>query len=110
MSTPETKRLCLRVWNRSSSGGTRPTSNQFYSFYTAASLTFQSRKHSALNGVHLIRIDDAVYVDCLKWNIAKGICFVVSDNEEHEAFDIDNNNERNFKFIGRYSPIFDVLR
>lgn len=24
MSTPETKRLCLRVWNRSSSGGTRP--------------------------------------------------------------------------------------
>jgi hypothetical protein len=82
MSKPETKRLCLRVWNRSSSGGTRPPSNQFYSFHTAASLTFQSQKHSALNGVHLIRIDDAVYVKNLKWGIEKGVYLLLSGNQE----------------------------
>ncbi|NOJ05982.1 hypothetical protein F0236_19805 [Vibrio splendidus] len=94
MSTPETKRLCLRVWNRSSSGGTRPPSNQFASFHTAVLLIFWSRKHSALNGVHLIRIDGAVYVDCFKWNIAKGIYLVFLTAQS----------------ISRCSQMFDVLR
>jgi hypothetical protein len=84
MSTPETKRLCLRVWNRSSSGGTRPPQINLLPLKTKTSLIFQSRKHSALNGVHLIRIDDAVYVNFLKWNIAKGIYFVFFDSLEHQ--------------------------
>ncbi len=64
-------------------------------------------QHPVTDGVYVIRIDDAVYVKRLKWNIPKGIYNVVSDNPEHESFEINHNNGRNFKIIGKaVAPVF----
>ncbi|MEZ8102205.1 MULTISPECIES: helix-turn-helix domain-containing protein [Vibrio] len=57
--------------------------------------------HPAKDGVYVIRIDDAVYIKRLNWNIAKGIYNVISDNPKHESFEINHNNGRNFKIIGK---------
>ncbi|PMM25598.1 helix-turn-helix domain-containing protein [Vibrio lentus] len=58
-------------------------------------------QHPAKDGVYVIRIDDAVYIKRLHWNIAKGIYNVISDNPKHESFEINHNNGRNFKIIGK---------
>lgn len=64
-------------------------------------------QHPVTDGVYVIRIDDAVYVKRLKWNIPKGIYNVVSDNPEHESFEINHKNGRNFKIIGKaIAPVF----
>ncbi|MEL7290448.1 MAG: S24 family peptidase [Pseudomonadota bacterium] len=64
-------------------------------------------QHPVTDGVYVIRIDDAVYVKRLKWNIPKGIYNVVSDNPEHESFEINHKNGRNFKIIGKaVAPVF----
>lgn len=57
--------------------------------------------HPVKDGVYVIRIDDAVYIKRLNWNIAKGIYNVISDNPKHESFEINHNNGRNFKIIGK---------
>lgn len=67
-------------------------------------------QHPVTNGVYVIRIDDAVYVKRLKWNILKGIYNVVSDNQEYDAFEINHNNGRNFKIIGKaIAPVFKKI-
>ncbi len=57
--------------------------------------------HPVKDGVYVIRIDDAVYIKRLNWNIAKGVYNVISDNPKHESFEINHNNGRNFKIIGK---------
>lgn len=67
-------------------------------------------QHPVSNGVYVIRIDDAVYVKRLKWNIAKGIYVVVSDNQGYEPFEIDHKTGRNFKIIGKaIAPVFKKI-
>lgn len=67
-------------------------------------------QHPVSNGVYVLRIDDAVYVKRLKWNIAKGIYLVVSDNKEYEAFEIDHKSGRNFMIIGKaIAPVFKKI-
>ncbi|HDL9483099.1 TPA: peptidase [Vibrio cholerae] len=57
--------------------------------------------HPVKNGVYVIRIDDAVYIKRLNWNIAKGVYDVISDNPKYAPFEINHNNGRNFKIIGK---------
>ncbi|WP_331283189.1 S24 family peptidase [Vibrio sinaloensis] len=67
-------------------------------------------QHPVTDGVYVIRIDDAVYVKRLKWNIPKGIYNVVSDNPEHESFEINHKNGRTFKVIGKaLAPLFKKI-
>ncbi|MEZ8409559.1 S24 family peptidase [Vibrio splendidus] len=67
-------------------------------------------QHPVSNGVYVIRIDDAVYVKRLKWNIEKGIYLVVSDNQGYEPFEIDHKTGRNFKIIGKaIAPVFKKI-
>jgi phage repressor protein C with HTH and peptisase S24 domain len=67
-------------------------------------------QHPVTDGVYVIRIDDAVYVKRLKWNIPKGIYNVVSDNPEHDSFEINHKNGRNFKVIGKaIAPLFKKI-
>ncbi|CAK2727880.1 MULTISPECIES: LexA family transcriptional regulator [Vibrio] len=67
-------------------------------------------QHPVSNGVYVIRIDDAVYVKRLKWNIAKGVYLIVSDNQDYEAFEIDYKTGRNFKIIGKaIAPVFKKI-
>ncbi|WP_076589672.1 helix-turn-helix domain-containing protein [Vibrio ostreicida] len=67
-------------------------------------------QHPVTDGVYVIRIDDAVYVKRLKWNIPKGIYNVVSDNPAHESFEINHKNGRNFKIIGKaIAPVFKKI-
>ena len=61
----------------------------------------RERPHPVKDGVYVIRIDDAVYIKRLNWNIAKGVYNVISDNPKHESFEINHNNGRNFKIIGK---------
>lgn len=62
-------------------------------------------QHPATNGVYVIRIDDAVYVKRLHWDIEKGVYNVISDNLKYSPFHIDHNNGRNFKIIGKVVSI-----
>lgn len=62
-------------------------------------------QHPATNGVYVIRIDDAVYVKRLHWDIEKGVYNVISDNLKYAPFHIDHNNGRNFKIIGKVVSI-----
>ncbi|TCU01664.1 LexA family transcriptional regulator [Vibrio crassostreae] len=67
-------------------------------------------QHPVPNGVYVIRIDDAVYVKRLKWNIAKGVYLIVSDNQDYEAFEINHKTGRNFKIIGKaIAPVFKKI-
>ncbi|CAK2661222.1 Repressor [Vibrio crassostreae] len=67
-------------------------------------------QHPVSNGVYVIRIDEAVYVKRLKWNIAKGVYLIVSDNQDYEAFEIDHKTGRNFKIIGKaIAPVFKKI-
>lgn len=67
-------------------------------------------QHPVTDGVYVIRIDDAVYVKRLKWNIPKGIYNVISDNPEHESFEINHKNGRTFKVIGKaLAPLFKKI-
>lgn len=70
----------------------------------------REQQHPVANGVYVIRIDEAVYVKRLKWNIAKGLYEVVSDNPEYDTFEIDHTNGRNFKIIGKaLAPLFKKI-
>ncbi len=70
----------------------------------------REQQHPVSNGVYVIRIDDAIYVKRLKWSIANGVYKVISDNPEHESFEIDHNNGRNFKIIGKaVAPVFKKI-
>ncbi|EKO3996778.1 S24 family peptidase [Vibrio fluvialis] len=67
-------------------------------------------QHPVTDGVYVIRIDDAVYVKRLKWNIPKGIYQVISDNPTYESFEINHKNGRNFKIIGKaIAPVFKKI-
>ncbi|MGI2887494.1 helix-turn-helix domain-containing protein [Vibrio fluvialis] len=67
-------------------------------------------QHPVTDGVYVIRIDDAVYVKRLKWNIPKGIYQVISDNPTYEPFEINHKNGRNFKIIGKaIAPVFKKI-
>lgn len=67
-------------------------------------------QHPVTDGVYVIRIDDAVYVKRLKWNIPKGIYNVVSDNPEYNAFEVEHKTGRNFKVIGKaLAPLFKKI-
>lgn len=71
----------------------------------------REQQHPVVNGVYVIRIDDAVYVKRLRWDIPKGIYEVISDNTAVQApFEIDHNNGRNFKIIGKaVAPVFKKI-
>lgn len=71
----------------------------------------REQQHPVVNGVYVIRIDDAVYVKRLRWDIPKGIYEVISDNVAVQApFEIDHNNGRNFKIIGKaVAPVFKKI-
>ncbi|MEK6215261.1 MAG: peptidase [Vibrio fluvialis] len=67
-------------------------------------------QHPVTDGVYVIRIDDAVYVKRLKWNIPKGIYQVISDNPTYESFEINHKNGRTFKIIGKaIAPVFKKI-
>lgn len=61
--------------------------------------------HPVSNGVYVIRIDDAVYVKRLHWDIENGLYNIISDNSKYAPFKIDHNNGRNFKIIGKVITI-----
>lgn len=61
----------------------------------------REQQHPVSNGVYVIRIDNAVYVKRLQWDIANGLYDVMSDNPRYKTFQIDHTNGRNFKIIGR---------
>ncbi|WP_456296835.1 peptidase [Vibrio sp. AK197] len=58
-------------------------------------------QHPVTNGVYVIRIDEAVYVKRLRWDIANGVYNIISDNANYPAFQVNHNNGRNFKIIGK---------
>lgn len=65
------------------------------------------RQNPVASGVYVIRIDDAVYVKRLRWDIENAQYQVISDNTDYPAFGIDPNNGRNFKIIGKaIAPVF----
>jgi phage repressor protein C with HTH and peptisase S24 domain len=58
----------------------------------------------------VIRIDEAVYVKRLRWDIASGKYNIISDNIDYPVFQIDHNNGRNFKIIGKaIAPVFKKI-
>ncbi|CAK1788062.1 putative phage repressor [Vibrio crassostreae] len=61
----------------------------------------RERQHPVANGVYVIRIDEAVYVKRLQWDIENGVYKIISDNLKYPAFNINHNNGRNFKIIGK---------
>ncbi len=61
----------------------------------------REQQHPVANGVYVIRIDDAVYVKRLQWDIENGVYKVISDNLKYPAFNINHKNGRNFKIIGK---------
>lgn len=61
----------------------------------------REQQHPVINGVYVIRIDDSVYVKRLRWDIESGKYNIISDNIEYSVFQIDHNNGRNFKIIGK---------
>ena len=61
----------------------------------------REQQHPVVNGVYVIRIDDAVYVKRLHWDIENGVYKVISDNLKYPAFNINHKNGRNFKIIGK---------
>lgn len=71
----------------------------------------REQQHPVVNGVYVIRIDDAVYVKRLHWDIPKGTYDVISDNASIQApFEIDKNSGRNFKIIGKaIAPVFKKI-
>jgi SOS-response transcriptional repressor LexA len=62
-------------------------------------------QHPVKNGVYVIRIDDAVYIKRLNWDIAKGVYNIISDNGQYPTFEINHNNGRNFKIIGKVATV-----
>lgn len=58
-------------------------------------------QHPVKDGVYVIRIDEAVYIKRLRWDIARGVYNVISDNTDYEPFEINHNNGRDFKVIGK---------
>ncbi len=61
----------------------------------------REQQHPVANGVYVIRIDDAVYVKRLHWDIENSVYKVISDNLKYPAFNINHKNGRNFKIIGK---------
>ncbi|ELH7952257.1 peptidase [Vibrio fluvialis] len=67
-------------------------------------------QHPVTNGVYVIRIDDSVYVKRLRWDIANGVYNIISDNPIYPVFQVDHNNGRNFKIIGKaVAPVFKKI-
>ncbi|WP_369524511.1 helix-turn-helix domain-containing protein [Vibrio metoecus] len=67
-------------------------------------------QHPVTNGVYVIRIDDSVYVKRLRWDIANGVYNIISDNTIYSVFQVDHNNGRNFKIIGKaVAPLFKKI-
>ncbi|MGY5617296.1 S24 family peptidase [Vibrio cincinnatiensis] len=67
----------------------------------------REQQHPVTNGVYVIRIDESVYVKRLRWDIASGKYNIISDNLDYPVFQIDHNNGRNFKIIGKaIAPVF----
>jgi phage repressor protein C with HTH and peptisase S24 domain len=70
----------------------------------------REQQHPVTNGVYVIRIDEAVYVKRLRWDIASGKYNIISDNIDYPVFQIDHNNGRNFKIIGKaIAPLFKKI-
>jgi phage repressor protein C with HTH and peptisase S24 domain len=70
----------------------------------------REQQHPVTNGVYVIRIDDSVYVKRLRWDIASGKYNIISDNIDYPVFQIDHNNGRNFKIIGKaIAPVFKKI-
>jgi phage repressor protein C with HTH and peptisase S24 domain len=70
----------------------------------------REQQHPVTNGVYVIRIDEAVYVKRLRWDIASGKYNIISDNIDYPVFQIDHNNGRNFKIIGKaIAPVFKKI-
>ncbi|ARC90961.1 peptidase [Vibrio coralliilyticus] len=61
----------------------------------------RERPHPVSDGVYVISIDGAVYVKRLRWDIEGGVYEVISDNPKHKNFQINHNNGRHFKIIGK---------
>lgn len=61
----------------------------------------REQQHPVATGVYVIRIDEAVYVKRLQWDIENGLYKVISDNLRYPAFSINHQNGRNFKIIGK---------
>lgn len=70
----------------------------------------REQQHPVTNGVYVIRIDESVYVKRLRWDIASGKYNIISDNIDYPVFQIDHNNGRNFKIIGKaVAPVFKKI-
>ncbi|MEZ8626862.1 S24 family peptidase [Vibrio splendidus] len=61
----------------------------------------REQQHPVASGVYVIRIDEAVYVKRLHWDIENGVYKIISDNLKYPAFNINHKNGRNFKIIGK---------
>lgn len=61
------------------------------------------------DGVYVIRIDEMVYVKRLKWNILEQSYSVISDNHDHDSFDIIGENLKRLEINGRASMVMRAL-
>ncbi|WP_299136779.1 S24 family peptidase [uncultured Vibrio sp.] len=66
--------------------------------------------HPVTAGVYVIRIDDAIYVKRLQWDIEESSYKIISDNVTYSPFNIDHDNGRNFKIIAKaIAPIMKKI-
>lgn len=61
------------------------------------------------DGIYVIRIDEMVYVKRLKWNILEQSYSVISDNNDHDSFDISGENLKRLEINGRASMVMRAL-
>ncbi|WP_019615510.1 S24 family peptidase [Psychromonas ossibalaenae] len=60
-------------------------------------------------GIYVIRIDEAVYVKRLKWNILEHSYTVESENKDYDDFVLEGNNLERLKIIGKAKLIMKSL-
>jgi len=61
------------------------------------------------NGIYIIRIDDAVYVKRLKWNILEHSYTVESENKAHDDFELAGDNLARLRVIGKAKLVMKSL-
>jgi len=61
------------------------------------------------DGIYVIRIDELVYVKRLKWNILEQSYSIISDNPDHDNFEIKGKDLERLKVIGRAAMVMRTL-
>lgn len=69
----------------------------------------QPQRDPVKDGIYVIQIDDMAYIKRIKWNILKQSYQVISDNLEHETFEMADNNLERLKIIGRAAMVMKSL-